>query len=228
MRKADVERNTKETRINISFNIDGHGKTDIKTGIDFLDHMLDLFGFHGLFDIKIKAKGDTEVDIHHTNEDIGIVLGQAFKKSLGEGKKGIKRFGFAYAPMGKALARVVIDICGRGEVNFTKIISEDATWEDFQSINRAPKKEDSFDALLDETRKVNLSSPTSYNLDDLCSFFDSFAKHAGTAINIGLLEREDFHHQAEAVFKAFGIALDQATQIDPRRKGIPSTKGVID
>ncbi len=209
MRQAEIERKTEETEIRLSFNIDGKGETDIKTGVDFLDHMLKLFAFHGLFDLKVEAKGDTEIDIHHVNEDVGIVLGQAFKKAL-DTKQEIRRFGFAYVPMGEALSRAVVDISGRGGLFFSLILSASSTWEELKlEFNEAQSGE-------------------TYSIVDLRSFLEAFTKHSGITINIGLLQREDTHHQTEAVFKALGLALDQATQIDPRRKGIPSTKGVID
>ena len=112
-RKATFERKSKETEIIIELNIDGKGKTKIKTPIGILDHMLELFAFHGFFDLTIQVKGDTHVDIHHTNEDIGIALGKAFSKALGE-KKGIRRFGSAFAPMESTLGHCVLDISGRG------------------------------------------------------------------------------------------------------------------
>jgi imidazoleglycerol-phosphate dehydratase len=115
-RKVKVKRKTRETDILVDLNIDGRGKSKIDTGIGFLDHMLDLFAKHGLFDLEIKAKGDLKVDIHHTNEDIGICLGQAFNEALGE-RKGIRRFGQKTVPMDEALVRVVIDISGRPFIN---------------------------------------------------------------------------------------------------------------
>jgi imidazoleglycerol-phosphate dehydratase len=111
-RSAQVERNTLETQINITLNLDGTGKTSFATGIPFLDHMLDQVARHGLIDIEINAKGDLEIDAHHTVEDIGITLGQAFTKALGE-KKGIVRYGHAYVPLDEALSRVVVDFSGR-------------------------------------------------------------------------------------------------------------------
>jgi len=122
MRKAKVRRKTKETDISVELNIDGKGKTKIKTGIGFLTHMLELFTYHGLFDLKLVVKkSDLDVDIHHTNEDIGLCLGEAFKKALG-GKKGIKRFGSCIVPMDEALAsvraRVALDISGRPSLHF--------------------------------------------------------------------------------------------------------------
>ncbi|WMJ78020.1 MULTISPECIES: imidazoleglycerol-phosphate dehydratase HisB [unclassified Sedimentibacter] len=112
MRKGSIKRKTNETDIEIALNIDGDGTAEIDTGIGFLDHMLTLFAFHGSFDLKIKCKGDLYVDTHHTSEDIGIALGQAFLNALGD-KKGIERYGFMFVPMDEAMARVVVDFSGR-------------------------------------------------------------------------------------------------------------------
>lgn len=111
-RTASLKRRTNETDIDISLNLDGEGKYDISSNVPFLDHMLTQLAKHGLFDLKIRAKGDTEIDFHHTVEDIGIVLGQTFKKALNN-KEGIRRYGSAYAPLDEALALVVVDIAGR-------------------------------------------------------------------------------------------------------------------
>ena len=111
-RKASIERVTKETQIRLSLDLDGKGKAKICTSVPFLDHMLDLFTRHGLFDIEVDAKGDIDIDFHHTVEDIGIVLGQAFKEALGD-KKGIHRYGQATVPMDETLAAVAIDLSGR-------------------------------------------------------------------------------------------------------------------
>ena len=120
-RKAEFERKSKETQIKAALNVDGTGKTKIKTPIGFLDHMIELFAFHGNFDLDLSVVGDTHIDIHHTNEDIGIVLGKVFKKALGEDKAGIKRFGYAYAPMEATVGRCVIDISGRGFLKFNSL-----------------------------------------------------------------------------------------------------------
>jgi len=206
-RIAGIERKTTETEINCILNIDGKGKAQIDTGIGFLDHMLELFVFHGLLDLKLKViKSDLKVDTHHTNEDVGIVLGQTFKKALGN-MKGIRRFGSASAPMESVLASVTLDISGRS--HFTGIISR-------FGLETAKKEED-------------------YTIEDANHFFESFAKQSGVNIiikteNPGQLApgMVDIHTALEPVFKAFGIALNQATGIDPHRQGIPSTKGVID
>ncbi len=202
-RIVTLKRKTKETDITVKLNIDGTGKTKINTGIGILDHMLELFAFHGLFDLEISAQGDLKVDIHHTNEDVGIVLGEAFKKALGD-KKGIKRFGSASVPMEDVTANVTVDISGRG---FLKLKTES---------NRRT------------TRSISMAID-GYTLKDTEHFFESFAKHLGVNLNIYVGPfNPDLHTTLEPIFKALGLALDQATQIDPRRKGIPSTKGVID
>jgi imidazoleglycerol-phosphate dehydratase len=198
-RRAVVTRKTKETDITVKLNIDGSGKSKINTGIGILDHMLELFAFHGLFDLEIVAKGDLKVDIHHTNEDVGIVVGQAFKKALGD-KKSIRRFGSASVPMEEVIANVTIDISGRGYYRL----------KTGKGIV-APKMEEG------------------YVFTDAEHLLDSFSKHLGMNLSITVDPlNADLHTTLEPVFKALGIALDQATQIDPRRQGIPSTKGVID
>lgn len=123
MRNATVTRNTKETQITVSINLDGSGKASLQSGVPFLDHMLDQIARHGLIDIEIKATGDTHIDDHHTVEDVGITLGQAVTKALGD-KTGIVRYGHAYVPLDEALSRVVIDLSGRPgltmKVDFTR------------------------------------------------------------------------------------------------------------
>jgi imidazoleglycerol-phosphate dehydratase len=197
-RAAVKTRKTKETDITVKLNIDGSGKCKINTGIGFLDHMLELFAFWGFFDLEISAKGDLKVDIHHTNEDIGLVLGQAFKSALGD-KKGIKRIGFASVPMEEVTAQVTVDINGRG---FLSMPGDPGS---------APDKKQG------------------YEFEYARHFLDGLAKQLGMNINIMISGiSPDLHATLEPVFKALGIALAQAALIDPRRKGIPSTKGVID
>ena len=200
-RKAIFERKSKETEIKIDLNIDGKGKSKIKTPIGILDHMLELFAFHGFFDLAIQVKGDTHIDIHHTNEDIGIALGKAFSKALGE-KKGIKRFGSAFAPMESTLGHCVIDISGRGYFTLRK-----------DTKAHPPMKEQD-----------------GYAFSYLQHFLESFAKGLGATIIVRLDHpSDDLHTNLETIFKSCGLALDQASQIDPRRAGvIPSTKGIID
>ena len=200
-RSSIIKRKTKETEITVKLLIGGAGKAKIDTGIGILDHMLELFSFHGLFDLDIRAKGDLKVDIHHTNEDIGIVLGDAFKKALGD-KAGIKRFGSISVPMEDVVANVVVDISGRGF---------------FNGIKAAASKE------------LYSKKDEGYSFEYANHFFEAFAKRLGMNLDINVSSlNSDLHTNLEPIFKGLGIALDQATQIDPRRKGIPSTKGVID
>ena len=123
MRNAKVDRKTKETAISVEINIDGSGKSSINTPVPFLDHMLDLLSQHGLFDITLKATGDTEVDYHHTVEDVGICLGECFKKALGD-FKGIRRYGESTVPMGESLSSVVLDICNRPHLVFNAPLTQ--------------------------------------------------------------------------------------------------------
>jgi imidazoleglycerol-phosphate dehydratase len=118
MRRAKVSRSTSETRIEVEIGLDGTGKAEVETGIGFLDHMLELFARHGLLDLRVKAKGDTHIDDHHTVEDVGIAMGEAFVKALGE-KKGLTRYGSVDLPMDEALARVAVDVSGRPFLVFT-------------------------------------------------------------------------------------------------------------
>ena len=198
-RSAVIKRKTTETEITGNLAIDGKSKIDVNTGIGFLDHMLTLFAFHRLFDLTLKAKGDLKVDIHHTNEDVAICLGKAFKEALGD-CKGIKRFGAKDIPMDTASARVMVDIGGR-----------------YAFIFKMPPI----------TPSDLASRESEYSLEDAKDFFDTFAKNANINLHIQVYSGSDKHHVLEAIFKAFGIAMDEATQIDTRRKGVPSTKGII-
>ncbi len=198
MRQANIIRKSKETNIRVTLNLDGAGKASVKTGIPFLNHMLTLLGVHGLLDLNIQAQGDLDIDLHHTNEDIGLVLGEALDQTLGK-RVGIERFGCAYVPMDEALARVVLDISGRPKVAFRDARSSRS--------------------------KGGLSSSTSYQWGDAEHFLESFARAAKLTIHIDVLSGSDFHHVLEAVFKALGRALCQAVTRNPRVKGIPSSKG---
>jgi len=202
-RIAQKERKTKETIISVKLNIDGSGDSKINSGIGFLDHMLELFAFWGHFDLEIITKeADLKVDIHHANEDLGIVLGQVFKEALAD-KAGINRIGSKSAPMEDVTANVTVDISGRG--SFKLVIGQPG------QINAAPGSQDGYELKYAE------------------HFFEALAKQLGMNLNIRIDNPSvDLHATLEPAFKALGIAMDEATQIDPRRKGIPSTKGVID
>ncbi|MED1784156.1 imidazoleglycerol-phosphate dehydratase HisB [Brevibacillus fortis] len=193
-RTAQIERNTNETQIALSFGVDGVGESKQNTGVPFLDHMLDLFTRHGHFDLTVKAKGDIEIDYHHTVEDIGICLGHALREALGD-KMGIKRYGNAFVPMDDALAQVVIDISNRPHLEYR------ATYPT-NMVGQFPTE------LVHE-------------------FLWKLALEARINLHVILHYGHNTHHMIEAIFKALGRALDEATTIDPRVKGVPSTKGVL-
>jgi imidazoleglycerol-phosphate dehydratase len=195
MRTSTLSRKTSETDITLSLNLDGSGKASVATGVGFLDHMLRHVAVHGLFDLDVKAAGDLEIDPHHTVEDVGIVLGQAFDQALGD-RQGLVRMGSAYAPMDEALAFVAADLSGRP---YAVIQAE---WHT-PSLGLLPT------ALIPH-------------------FLESFAFNAKLNLHARVEYGRDDHHQAEALFKALGRALDAATAIDPRRSGtVPSTKGTL-
>lgn len=194
-RIATIKRKTKETSIQLKFELDGKGVSDIQTGIPFFDHMLTLFAFHGLFNLNVKAKGDIDVDYHHTVEDIGLVLGDAMKKALGN-KRGIQRYGFFMLPMDETLARVALDISDRPAF----IYKVDA----------------------DSCRVLD------FNIGLFEDFFQAVVNNARITLHMILEHGKEPHHIAEALFKCFARALDNATQIDPRLEGnLPSTKGLL-
>lgn len=195
MRKASIQRNTKETQIHIGLDLDGQGRYQIRTPLPFLDHMLSVMAKHGLLDLTVRANGDTEVDFHHTVEDLGIVLGEALKKALGQ-KVGIQRFGSATVPLDDALAWVSLDLSGRPYLVY--------------KVDLPPKRKiKDFDPYLIE------------------HFFEALATHCGMTLHINVPYGKNPHHILEAIFKAFGKALEGATRINTRMKGIPSTKGKL-
>ena len=195
MRSAKKERNTLETQISVYVNLDGSGKRDFNTGLPFLEHMLDQIARHGMFDIEIKATGDLEIDAHHTVEDIGITLGQAFAEAVGD-KRGIRRYGHSYVPLDEALSRVVVDFSGRPGLEY--------------SVN------------------FSRSSVGDFDVDLFFEFFQGFVNHAMVTLHIDNLKGHNSHHQIETVFKAFGRALRNAIEEDPRmRDQLPSTKGAL-
>ena len=205
VRKAAINRKTSEVDIRVEFVIDGNGKAKIRTGFEPLNHLLTLFSFHGLFDLNLKAGGDLQ---HHIIEDIGIALGKAFKEALGD-KAGINRYGSFSVTMDKVVVETNIDISGRPALH--KQISDD---------NKV--KVDTI--LANET-----FDDTNFTFKHAEEFLESFVQHTGLSLVYIIKSGQgDLHHILEALFKAMGKALDQATQIDPRRKGIPSTKGIID
>ena len=194
MRKAEIQRDTKETQVKVALDLDGRGESRLASGIPFLDHMLDQVARHGLLDLEVDAKGDLHIDAHHTVEDIGITLGQAVAKAVGD-KKGIRRFGHAYVPLDEALSRVVIDFSGRPGLEFHVAFVR---------------------ARIGE-----------FDVDLVHEFFQGFVNHAQVTLHVDNLRGSNAHHQAETAFKAFGRALRMAVEVDPRMKGVPSTKGSL-
>jgi imidazoleglycerol-phosphate dehydratase len=215
-RHAKINRRTRETRIALRLKLDGSGKAAIRTGIPFFDHMLTLFARHAVMDLTLRCEGDLEVDAHHTVEDCGIALGQAFAQALGD-KKGIRRYGTgfhpknpftgeAYVPMDESLARCVIDFSGRPYL----------VWRGMgalahRTVSRAERRQD-------------MSSAFRFGLAR--EFFQAFAAEARCNLHLELLYGDEPHHIVEALFKAFAKAVDFACQQDARIAGqIPSTKG---
>lgn len=193
-RTASLKRKTNETDISLALAIDGEGISELNTGVPFMTHMLDLFTKHGQFDLTVAAIGDTDIDGHHTTEDIGICLGQAFREALGD-KKGIKRYGQAMVPMDEALAQVVIDLSNRPHFEFK---------------GEFPN-----------------STVGSFDTELVHEFLWKFALEARINLHVIVHYGRNTHHMIEAVFKALGRALDEASTIDPRIKGVPSTKGML-
>jgi len=194
-RVAEYKRQTKETSIHGRLFIDGKGTARIDTGMPFLDHMLDVMTRHGFFNLELTARGDLEVDFHHTVEDLGIVMGELVTRAIKE-KSGIRRFGHSAVPMDESLAIVSMDLSGRPHLVYHVDISK-------------PQRIRSFDVSLVE------------------HFFEALVNHSRMTLHINVPYGKNPHHILEAVFKAFGRALDQATQIDERLKGVLSTKGKL-
>ncbi|RBP98574.1 imidazoleglycerol-phosphate dehydratase [Bifidobacterium aemilianum] len=197
-RTARIVRTTSESQVELSMNLDGSGRTNIDSSVPFFDHMMTALGKHSLIDLDIKATGDTDIDVHHTVEDVGIVFGQALKQALGD-KQGIRRFGDAMVPLDEALAQAVVDISGRPYA----VCGGEPDGFEFAMIGGH------FTGSL--VRHV----------------MESIALHADLCLHMRVLSGRDPHHIAEAEFKALARALRSAVEIDPRVEGIPSTKGAL-
>jgi imidazoleglycerol-phosphate dehydratase len=197
-RTAHITRETSESNIDLSLDLDGTGDSEISTSVPFFDHLLTAFSKHSLVDLRVRASGDTEIDVHHTVEDTAIVLGRAIAEALGD-KSGISRFGDALVPLDDALAQAVVDVSGRPYLVHT---GEPAGFE-FHLIGGH------FTGSM--VRHV----------------FEAIAFHAGLTVHVTVLAGRDPHHIAEAEFKAFARAFRQAVAPDFRVSGIPSTKGAL-
>jgi imidazoleglycerol-phosphate dehydratase len=195
MRTAQISRKTSETDVQVKISVDGAGKATISTGIGFFDHMLNHIAGHGILDLEVTASGDLHVDFHHTVEDVGLCLGEAFKEAMAD-KTGIRRYGSATVPMDEALASVCLDLSGRPLLVFSNPLSDRCAGE--------------------------------FSLDLVPVFLQAFADRAGLTMHATVHKADNPHHAAEAIFKALGRALRQATEFDPRVKGVPSTKGILE
>lgn len=199
-RSVEIRRVTRETDVSIELHLDApaadRDQIAIATGVPFLDHLLTAFAFHGQLGLTLNASGDTDIDDHHSVEDVGLVLGQALRAALGE-RRGIRRFGHAYAPMDEALARAVVDISGRPYLAF-----------EGRSVT-LPERVGTFETQLVE------------------EFWRAVAMEARLTLRLDLLHGRNGHHALEALFKAAGLALGDATRIDPLDTRVPSTKGVL-
>lgn len=191
-RRARVQRVTRETQIKLQLNLDGSGQADIDSGLPFLNHMLGLLTRHALLDLSLRAKGDLEVDDHHTVEDIGLSLGMALDRALGT-RKGIRRYGHAYAPMDEALSRVVLDLGGRPYLVYK---------------------------LATRRRKIR-----TFDLNLIKEFLQALCVAGRMNLHVAQLYGDEPHHACESVFKGLAQALRMALAIDPRERGIPSSKG---
>ncbi|MGD2271567.1 MAG: imidazoleglycerol-phosphate dehydratase HisB [Desulfobacterales bacterium] len=193
-RISETTRKTKETEIEVRLNLDGKGRHDIATGIPFFDHMLTLFAAHGFFDLDVSARGDLDVDTHHTVEDVGLVLGDAFNTALGD-RKGINRFGHAVTPMDDALSAVTIDLSNRPFLVY--------------NVPALPM------------------TGSNFNIPLAKEFFKAFVINSGMNLHVNVPYGENEHHIIEAIFKATGRAMDEASAVNQRIRDVRSTKGTL-
>lgn len=197
-RTASISRSTSESSVELELDLDGTGSSDISTSVPFFDHMLTAFSKHSLIDLRVRSTGDTDIDVHHTVEDTGIVLGQALKQALGD-RSGIGRYGDALVPLDEALAQAVVDVSGRP---FLVHSGEPAGFE-FHRIGGH------------------------FTGSMIRHVFEAISFNAGITVHVRVLGGRDPHHIAEAEFKAFARAMRKAVELDPRVDGIPSTKGAL-
>jgi imidazoleglycerol-phosphate dehydratase len=202
-RRGVVSRVTNESRVEVELDLDGTGRSEVSTGVPFYDHMLTALSAHSLIDLSVRAKGDVDVDAHHTVEDVAICIGQAVRDALGD-KGGIMRYGDALVPLDEALAHAVVDVSGRPYF-----------------MHRGEP-----DGMAYVVIGGGGSAPP-YAGSLTAHVFESVAHHAGITVHVRVLSGRDPHHIVEAQYKALARALRQAVEIDPRRSGVPSTKGSL-
>jgi imidazoleglycerol-phosphate dehydratase len=201
-RTAQLDRETKESKVHVEVDLDGSGRSDVHTGVGFFDHMLASFARHALVDLAVTTDGDTHIDAHHTVEDTVIVLGQALREALGD-KQGIRRFGDALVPLDEALVQCAVDVSGRP-----------------YCVHVGEPDGQAYVAIGGEAGPVFAGSLTRH-------VFETLAVHAGVAVHVRVLSGRDPHHLVEAQFKAFARAFREAVALDPRETGVPSTKGSL-
>jgi imidazoleglycerol-phosphate dehydratase len=201
-RTAQLDRETKESKVHVVVDLDGSGSSDIATGVGFFDHMLASFARHALVDLTVTTDGDTHIDAHHTVEDTAIVLGQALREALGD-KQGIRRFGDALVPLDEALVQCAVDVSGRP-----------------YCVHVGEPDGQAYVVIGGETGPAYPGSLTRH-------VFETLAFHAQVAVHVRVLSGRDPHHLVEAQFKAFARAFRDAVALDPRETGVPSTKGLL-
>lgn len=197
-RTASISRSTSESSVELELDLDGTGSSDISTSVPFFDHMLTAFSKHSLIDLRVRSTGDTDIDVHHTVEDTGIVLGQALRQALGD-RSGIGRYGDALVPLDEALAQAVVDVSGRPFL----VHSGEPEGFEFHRIGGH------------------------FTGSMIRHVFEAITFNAGITVHVRVLGGRDPHHIAEAEFKAFARAMRKAVELDPRVDGIPSTKGAL-
>jgi len=201
-RTATIDRETKESTVHVSVDLDGSGRAEVSTGVGFYDHMLSSFARHSLVDLVVRTSGDTHIDAHHTVEDTAIALGDALREALGD-KRGIRRFGDATVPLDEALVQAVVDVSGRP-----------------YCVHTGEPDGQAYVAIGGDAGPAYAGSLTRH-------VFETLAFHARIALHVRVLAGRDPHHLVEAQFKAFARALRDAVAIDPRETGVPSTKGSL-
>ena len=201
-RTATIDRTTKESQVHVELDLDGTGKAQVSTGVGFYDHMLESFARHALIDLAVHTTGDIQIDAHHTVEDTAIVLGEALREALGD-KRGIRRFGDATVPLDEALVQAVVDVSGRP-----------------YCVHLGEPDGQAYAVIGGDTGPGFTGSLTRH-------VFETLAFHAQIALHVRVLSGRDPHHLVEAQFKAFARAFRTAIAIDPRERGVPSTKGTL-